>query len=96
MLINRVGGGGENITTEVNTQTPLVQELAKMALLTGMPITKYAWLKLTSASGSVIGVLTSNDETEYPDGLGDDGFYYMRITHVLGIDESGDTFTIEI
>lgn len=96
MLINRVGGGGENVTAEVNVQTPLVEELALLALRNGRPKAKYLWLKMTAADGYVDEILTSNIETEYTEGLGDDGYYYMRITHALGIDESGDTFTIEI
>ena len=96
MLINRVGGGGENVTAEVTTQTPLIEQIALLALCNGRPKGKYVWLKMTSADGDIDEVLVSNKETTYPDGLGSDGYYYMRITHALGIDENGDTFTIEI
>ena len=94
MLVNRAGG--DNVTPEVKIQTPLVRDLALLALHKGKPKARYVWLKLTSANGSVDEVLTSNVETAYTEGLGDDGYYYMRITHALGIDENGDTFTIEI
>ena len=96
MLINRVGGGGENVTEEVNAQTPLVQELAVLALSKGRQKGRYLWLKLTSADGDIEEVLVSNVETAYTEGVNADGYYYMRITHALGIDESGDTFMVEI
>ena len=96
MLINRVGGGGENVTAEVTAQTPIIQELAILALCNGRPKQKYMWLKMTSANGNIDEIITSNVETAYAEGLNADGYYYMRITHALGIDENGDTFTIEI
>lgn len=97
MLINRVGGGGENVTDEVSTQTPLVQELALMALSNGIPVKgKYLWLKMTSADGYVDEIIVSTTKDAYTEGLNADGYYYIKITHALGIDESGDTFMVEI
>lgn len=95
MLINRVGGGGENVTAEVEAQTPLVQELALLALGKGINVKgKYLWLK--TINGKVDEIMVATSPTMYPEGLADDGYYYIKITHALGIDENGDTFTIEI
>lgn len=95
MLINRTGGGGENVTAEVTYQTPLVQEIALLALGKGMSVKgKYLWLKMKD--GSVDEIVVSTTATTYTEGLNSDGYYYIKITHALGIDENGDTFTIEI
>lgn len=37
MLINRTGGGGENVTEEVNIQTPLIESIANMYRVVGRP-----------------------------------------------------------
>ena len=37
MLINRTGGGGENVTQEVNTQTQLLDSIANMYQVVGKP-----------------------------------------------------------
>lgn len=95
MLINRVGGGGENVTPEVTAQTPLIQELAILALGKGLNVKgKYLWLK--TINGKVDEIIVSTSSTAYTEGLNSDGYYYIKITHALGIDENGDTFTIEI
>lgn len=37
MLINRTGGGGENVTAEVEAQTPIIQSLLDMYQTVGQP-----------------------------------------------------------
>lgn len=37
MLINRTGGGGENVTEEVNVQTPIVESIKSMYQVVGKP-----------------------------------------------------------
>jgi hypothetical protein len=51
---------------------------------------------LTASDGDVDEIMVSTTEDAYTEGLADDGYYYIKITHALGIDENGDTFTVEI
>ncbi len=86
---------GEDVTPEVRVQNPIVEALAQLCIHTGVPSAKYLWLKFNS-SDTLAGLVISDDETEYPDGVGADGYTYMRVYHVLGKDTNGDTFIVEL
>ena len=96
MLINRVGGGGENVTAEVNTQTPLVQDIATMlAAAVVRPSGTHLWAKFTDQDGVFIELVLSSDPDAYPDGDVKDGYYYQKMIGVVGTDSNG-TYMMEL
>lgn len=86
---------GENVTPEVREQNPLVDALARLCVI-GRVGGKYLWAKLTEQDGNLLELLVSSNENAYSEGTGADGYYYMRVYHVLGIDSKGDTFVMEL
>ena len=82
--------GGENVTPEVNQQIDILDAFETLCMITGKPKGKYLWLKLSRANGYFLEACVSDVETEYPDNaVGEDGYYYMRVTDVLGKDSTG-------
>ncbi len=77
MIINQVCG--ENVTAEVQAQTPLVEAIANLVSFTGKPEAKYLWAKFTDVNGSFVGLVISDNSDEYAEGVGTDGYYYKRI-----------------
>lgn len=96
MLINRVGGGsGENVTAEVRTQTPLIEQLANLISTMPKPSATHLWAKFTEEDGTLMELLVSTQSDTYPNGVGEDGYYYQKIVYVVGTDEKG-TYLLEL
>ena len=96
MLINRVGGGGENVTAEVNTQTPLVQDIATiLAAAVVRPSGIHLWAKFTGQDGAFVELVLSSDPDAYPEGVSEDGYYYQKMIGVVGTDSNG-TYVMEL
>lgn len=95
MLINRTGGGGENVTNEVTTQVTLLDQLSQLISITPRPEMKYLWAKFDSTGDTFIELLLSSTEDAYVDGLGEDGYYYQRIVYIVGADDKG-TYLLEL
>ena len=94
VLANKSGG---NLTGLIEENTALVNEIASLIVFTGRPEARYLWLKLDEQDGNIIELLLGNTESEYPsDTVGDDGYYYQRVTHVLCKDKNNDTYILEI
>lgn len=95
MLINRTGGGGENVTNEVETQTPLIEALAQLVSITPKFTMRYLWAKFDATGENFIELVMSSQADTYTDGLADDGFYYQQIVYVVGADGNG-TYLLEL
>lgn len=95
MLITRTGGGGENVTNEVNTQTPLIEQLAQLVAITPKSTMRYLWAKFDSTGENFIELVMSSQHNAYSDGLADDGYYYQQIVYVVGADNKG-TYLLEL
>lgn len=98
MLINRVGGGGggENVTAEVKVQTPLVTEIAEMiAASVVRPAGTNLWAKFTEEGGAFVELVLSSDPDAYPEGVGEDGYFYQKMVGVVGTDDKG-TYVMEL
>lgn len=95
MLINRVGGGGENVTAEVNVQTPLVEDIAALLNVAGRPAGTHLWAKFKSEGGAFIELLLSSSADTYPEGVGEDGYFYQKMIAVVGTDSNG-TYMLEL
>ena len=87
--------GGENVTPEVNQQVDILDALDVLSMVVKKPKGKYLWLKC-ARNGSFLEACVSDVETEYPNNAyADDGYYYMRVTEVLGKDGNG-TFIFSV
>ena len=95
MLINRTGGGGENVKAEVNIQTPLVEQIAQLVGVMPRAGAKYLWVKFDSTGTTFIELITSTMPDAYADGLNEDGYYYQSIAYVVGADDNG-TYLLEL
>lgn len=95
MLINRTGGGGENVTNEVEVQTPLIDQIAQLVAISPRPEMKYLWAKFDATGETFIELITSTVSDAYTDGIGEDGYYYQRIVYVVGADDKG-TYLLEL
>jgi hypothetical protein len=95
MLINRTGGGGENVKEEVNVQTPLIEQIAQLVGLTPRGGARYLWAKFDSTGETFIELVTSPNPDTHADGLADDGYYYQQIVYVVGADDKG-TYLLEL
>lgn len=95
MLVNRTGGGGENVTNEVNTQTPLIEQLAQLVAVTPKSTMRYLWAKFDATGEIFIELVMSSQSDAYQDGLADDGYYYQQIVYVVGADNKG-TYLLEL
>lgn len=82
--------GGENVKAEVEQQVGIIDALEALAMITGKPKGKYLWLKLQADNDAFMEACVSDEATTYPDNaVADDGYYYMRVTEVLGTDKNG-------
>jgi len=95
MLLNRTGGGGENIANEVEVQTPLVEMLAQLVAITPKSTMKHLWAKFDSTGENFIELVMSSQSNAYGEGLAEDGYYYQRIVYVVGADDKG-TYLLEL
>ena len=96
-LMLRKGGGGENVTPEVEQQVDILDVLDELCMVTTKPKGKYLWLKLTKEDGDFIEAVVSDEADSFPvDATDENGYYYMQVTNVLGIDSSGETFILNL
>ena len=95
MLINRTGGGGENVKNEVTAQTAIIQNIAELIGIVPIPNAKHLWAKFESEGGTFIGLVVSTQEDTYPDGIGEDGYYYQKIAYIMSADGNG-TYLLEL
>lgn len=95
MLINRTGGGGENVTDEVKVQTPLIGMMAQLVAITPKSTMRYLWAKFDSTGENFIELVMSSQSDAYAEGLADDGYYYQQIVYVVGADNKG-TYLLEL
>ena len=90
-------GGGENVTPEVNQQVDIIDVLDEICMVTQKPKGKYLWLKFTNEDGAFIEAVVSDEADSFPvDATDEAGYYYMKVTDVLGIDRTGETFIFTI
>lgn len=91
MLINRLGGGGEKLTEEINANATKVDTL--LAKITGKGVFTengvFVWYKYDSEGGNYIETVVSNVPDAYPNGAGTDGFWYEKQSPA-----TGDTYLI--
>lgn len=98
MLINRSGGGGENVTNEVEIQNPLIGQLAQLVQFVPKQENqelKYLWAKFDSTGETLITLLPCAIPDSYTEGIGADGYYYQRIEYIVGADDKG-TYLLEL
>lgn len=89
--------GGENVTPEVEQQVDIIDVLDELCMVSVKPKGKYLWLKLTKEDGNFIEAVVSDEADSFPvDDTDEDGYYFMRVTDVLGIDSSGETFIFNL
>lgn len=89
--------GGENVTPEVEQQVDILDVLDELCMVSTKPKGKYLWLKLTKEDGDFIEAVVSDEADSFPvDETDEEGYYYMQVTDVLGIDSSGETFIFNL
>ena len=90
-------GGGENVTPEVEQQVDILDVLDELCMVTTKPKGKHLWLKLTKEDGNFIEAVVSDEADSFPvDATDETGYYYMKVTDVLGIDSAGETFIFNL
>ena len=79
-MIGKCNTGGENVTPEVTTQTPIIQNIteALVGKAAGTKSGMYVWKKMTTQGGDFVNFVVSDSETAYPDGGLQDGYWYEK------------------
>lgn len=94
VLMEKTGG---NLTEVVDENTSLSNQIASLVCFTGRPEARYFWIKFDEQDGNILEYCLGLSDTEYPErGIGEDGCWYQRVSHVLMLDKNNDTYILEI
>lgn len=85
----------EGTASDLRTGKELIDSEGNVVTGTFEPSGTNLWAKFDSTGENLQTLLVSTDADAYPDGFGDDGYYYQKIVYIVGADDTG-TYLLEV